>query len=80
MFKLGKKKSKSPTAPLEVALVGCGPAGMMFLHALNQRKKQGAENLPNVTCYELHASAGGVWKDVPEDDKERTKEDSRCIM
>jgi len=80
MFKLGKKKSKSPTTPLDVALVGCGPAGMMFLHALNQRKKQGAENLPNVTCYELHASAGGVWKDVPEDDKERTKEDNKCIM
>ena len=76
------KKGKSggaaaPDAPIDVALIGCGPGGMAFLHALsNLRKEQGADGPAskiNVTCFERSASAGGIWRDVPEDDPKRTK-------
>jgi len=45
-----------------VAVIGCGPSGMFFLHALATQRKQGQENLPVVTCYEAASQAGGVWR------------------
>lgn len=88
-----KRKSKDKTAkasssggvkPLDVALIGCGPAGMMFLHALNKKRKSGSSDqsssLPNVTCFERAASPGGIWRDLPEDDKGRTKPENVPVM
>ena len=86
VFGLGKKKSGGGAAPIsmEVALIGCGPGGMAFLHALsNLRKEQGADGPAskiNVTCFERAASAGGIWRDVPEDDPKRTKPENAPLV
>uniref|UniRef100_A0A7S3PZT7 Uncharacterized protein n=1 Tax=Chaetoceros debilis TaxID=122233 RepID=A0A7S3PZT7_9STRA len=56
--------------PKNVAVIGCGPGGMFFLHALAKRRKQLEEQgdlielmaLPNVTCFEKSPSPGGVWR------------------
>uniref|UniRef100_A0A7S2SGE8 Uncharacterized protein n=1 Tax=Eucampia antarctica TaxID=49252 RepID=A0A7S2SGE8_9STRA len=53
-----------------VAIIGCGPGGMSFLHALAHRRQKlenagdddGIARLPIVTCYEMSSSPGGVWK------------------
>lgn len=53
-----------------VAVIGCGPGGMFFLHALACKRRQLEEEgrfdeislLPEVTCYEKSSSPGGVWK------------------
>eukprot|EP00957_Ditylum_brightwellii_P155455 11833172-Ditylum_brightwellii.AAC.1 len=84
LFKIkSSKKTKSKeenVQALDVALIGCGPAGMMFLHALNKSRKAGHENLPNVTCYERAGAAGGIWRDVPDDDKGRKKPENTTVM
>jgi len=65
MFKRG---GDSQSGPLSVALIGCGPAGMMLLHALAHKTKtldpdsKEFKNLPKITCYEQASSSGGVWK------------------
>lgn len=81
MFKK-KSKSKAPAGPLDVCLIGCGPAGMMFLHALSERKKKEDPKypLPNVTCFERASSAGGLWRDVPAEDTDRTRNENKCLM
>eukprot|EP00585_Thalassiosira_rotula_P001324 CAMPEP_0196146124 /NCGR_PEP_ID=MMETSP0910-20130528/22266_1 /TAXON_ID=49265 /ORGANISM="Thalassiosira rotula, Strain GSO102" /LENGTH=626 /DNA_ID=CAMNT_0041408267 /DNA_START=21 /DNA_END=1901 /DNA_ORIENTATION=- len=53
-----------------VAVIGCGPSGMFFLHALALRRKRLEEDgdtaaiagLPDVTCFERLASPGGLWR------------------
>lgn len=55
---------------MKVALIGCGPSGMFFLHALAHRRKRLEEEgnraalatLPDVTCFERSSSPGGVWR------------------
>jgi len=50
--------------------IGCGPAGMFFLHALATKRKKLEEagdvealmNLPFVTVFEKLSSPGGVWR------------------
>lgn len=80
MFK--KSKSKSKAVALDVCVIGCGPAGMMFMHALSEKKKKEDPKypLPNVTCYERNSSPGGLWRDVPTEDPNRTKEENQCLM
>lgn len=58
------------THPPTVALIGCGPGGMFFLHALATRRARlekegdtdGINKLPVVTCYEKASGPGGVWR------------------
>jgi len=53
-----------------VAIIGCGPGGLSFLHALATRRKklqeegdiEALQKLPNVTCFEMNSSPGGVWR------------------
>ena len=52
----------TPKDPPTVALIGCGPSGMFFLHALATQRRQGQQNLPIVTCYESSPAPGGVWR------------------
>uniref|UniRef100_A0A7S3VAU8 Uncharacterized protein n=1 Tax=Chaetoceros debilis TaxID=122233 RepID=A0A7S3VAU8_9STRA len=62
--------SASSDASPTVAVIGCGPGGMFFLHALATRRKQleatndldGLSKLPSVTCFEMSSSPGGVWR------------------
>lgn len=58
-----------PNAPT-VVVIGCGPSGMFFLHALASRRKHlqdandvaGLSSLPIVTCYEAAEKPGGIWR------------------
>jgi len=53
-----------------VAVIGCGPSGMFFLHALATRRKKladandadGLAVLPQVTCFEMSEGPGGIWR------------------
>lgn len=53
-----------------VAVIGCGPGGMFFQHAIAHRRKKLQEegnmaaiaSLPQVTIFERSSSPGGVWK------------------
>lgn len=83
----GKKKKKDVLVTMDehtiqnttVALIGCGPAGMSFLHALQKRKSEN-KPVPKVLCFERASSPGGAWRDVPLDDLNRTIECNRCLM
>jgi len=82
-----KKKKKKNSVTLDddtirnstVALIGCGPAGMSFLHALQKRKMEG-KAIPTVTCYERAFSVGGIWRNVPLDDPKCRMEANQCLM
>lgn len=86
MFKkLSKKsiKSEGPSAPLDVALIGCGPSGMALLHALAYHKSKNpdsCDNLPRITCYERASSAGGLWRTIVDDDPSRSKPENKVVM
>lgn len=53
-----------------VAVIGCGPGGMFFLHALATKRKkyqeagdvEGLARLPDMTVYERASDPGGVWR------------------
>ena len=58
---------------LSVAVIGGGPGGMLFCHALETRRRvlmeqgdddddAGLANLPTVTCFERAPAPGGVWR------------------
>eukprot|EP00978_Attheya_sp_CCMP212_P013911 scaffold35153_cov48-Attheya_sp.AAC.1 len=57
-------------APPTVVVIGCGPGGMFFLHALATKRRAlrakgdeaGVEALPVVTCFEHASVPGGVWR------------------
>eukprot|EP00978_Attheya_sp_CCMP212_P034554 scaffold145239_cov45-Attheya_sp.AAC.1 len=63
---LSDESVSSPT----VAVIGCGPGGMSFLHAIATKRKQfeeagdlkGLLSLPKVTVFEKAAAPGGVWR------------------
>lgn len=54
----------------DIAVAGCGPGGMFFLHALATKRKQllaagdtlALKKLPIVTVFEKSSSPGGVWR------------------
>ena len=54
--------------PDSVAVIGCGPGGMFFCHALETKRREmiargeSVANLPHVTVFERAASPGGVWR------------------
>lgn len=68
--------SDRPSAPLtgpsppSVAVIGAGPGGMFFCHALETHRRdleeQGDANglamLPVVTCFDRSSGPGGVWR------------------
>jgi len=81
MFRFNSKKKLDDARieQLTVCLIGCGPAGMNFLHAVAERKAKGL-SVPQVTCFERADSPGGIWRDVPDDDKERKKPENVTAM
>jgi cation diffusion facilitator CzcD-associated flavoprotein CzcO len=62
-----------PQGP-RVAVIGCGPGGMFFLHALSIKRRQleaandveGLAKLPIVTVFEKASVPGGVWRSPSE--------------
>jgi cation diffusion facilitator CzcD-associated flavoprotein CzcO len=54
----------------KVAVIGCGPGGMFFLHALATKRRkleeacdvEGLAAFPQVTVYEKASDPGGVWR------------------
>ena len=56
-------------------MIGCGPGGMFFLHALAHRRRrleeegdhEGIARLPIVTVFEKNAVPGGVWRPADEE-------------
>jgi cation diffusion facilitator CzcD-associated flavoprotein CzcO len=75
------------STPLSVAVIGAGPAGMFFCHALETYRREieqkGDEaalvNLPVVTCFERAPAPGGVWRSertFAASDKEETNVDN----
>ena len=54
--------------PDSVVVIGCGPGGLFFCHALETKRREmlargeSVENLPNVTVFERASSPGGVWR------------------
>ena len=79
--------STKPEGPT-VCVIGCGPAGLFFLHALATRRRtmeeacdsEGLRRLPvSVVCYERSSSPGGVWRaERNHDDDDDRKEDLEC--
>lgn len=53
-----------------VAVIGCGPGGMFFLHAVATKRRmmeeagdtEGMKKLPDVTVFERSSDPGGVWR------------------
>jgi cation diffusion facilitator CzcD-associated flavoprotein CzcO len=64
------KSHRRPEPPKTVVVIGSGPGGMFFLHALaslRQKLQQEGDDealaaLPLVTTFERDSSPGGVWK------------------
>jgi hypothetical protein len=54
--------------PDSVAVIGCGPGGMFFCHALETKRKELLDrgelidHLPRVTVFERASGPGGVWR------------------
>jgi len=56
--------------PPSVAVIGAGPGGMLFCHALERHRRElkdkGDEaalaNLPSVTCFDRASGPGGLWR------------------
>jgi cation diffusion facilitator CzcD-associated flavoprotein CzcO len=56
--------------PPTVGVIGCGPGGMSFMHAIAIRRKkleedgdeEGLSKLPIISVFERSSTAGGVWK------------------
>ena len=56
-------------------MIGCGPGGMSFLHAVASRRKklledndlEGLKKIPLVTCFERNSLPGGVWRSTEEE-------------
>jgi hypothetical protein len=68
----GGKIESTKRAHTKVALLGCGPGGMFFLHALATKRRklqqtgdlEGLAALPEVTVYEKAPQPGGVWRET----------------
>eukprot|EP00545_Synedropsis_sp_CCMP1620_P013385 CAMPEP_0119004116 /NCGR_PEP_ID=MMETSP1176-20130426/961_1 /TAXON_ID=265551 /ORGANISM="Synedropsis recta cf, Strain CCMP1620" /LENGTH=582 /DNA_ID=CAMNT_0006955789 /DNA_START=150 /DNA_END=1898 /DNA_ORIENTATION=- len=68
--------------PESVLVIGCGPGGMFFCHALETKRRALAGNpeqlaaLPNVTVMERAGSPGGVWRSARNHDNNNNNPDS----
>lgn len=82
MFSRSKKSGSSTSAASGVSacLIGCGAGGMSLLHALAVKKSKldpsSAEYkaLPTIVCFEKASGPGGIWRDMPEQDRKAREE------
>jgi thioredoxin reductase len=52
------------TPPLSVAVIGAGPSGLFFCHAMEFMMKQTGRPI-HVTCFEKSSEPGGIWRAAP---------------
>lgn len=45
----------------KIAILGAGPSGLAQLRAFEAARLEGAENLPEIVCYEKQSDIGGLW-------------------
>ena len=63
-------KTMATSPPPTVVVIGAGPGGMFFCHAIETQRREllekgdeaGIAALPIVTCFERAPSPGGVWR------------------
>jgi len=48
-------------APKRICLIGAGPSGMSVLYHLEQLRKNGVAEIPEIVCYEKQSNWGGLW-------------------
>ena len=48
-------------APLSVAVIGGGPSGLFFCHAMEHMKQETGREI-SVTCFEKSSQPGGIWR------------------
>lgn len=46
---------------MRVAVLGAGPSGLAFLRACESARSAGADNVPDVVCFEKQSDLGGMW-------------------
>jgi hypothetical protein len=82
-----KSHRRPADPPVTVAVIGSGPGGMFFLHALaTLRQKLQQEDgddealaaLPLVTAFERTSSPGGVWKSSSSCAANAANDDEAC--
>jgi len=61
------------TAPLSIAVIGAGPSGLFFCHAIEYMMKQTGRAV-SVTCFERSSQPGGVWRAADPDATKETTE------
>ena len=44
-----------------VAILGAGPSGLAQLRAFEDARQRGAENIPEIVCFEKQGDWGGMW-------------------
>ena len=66
-----------------VALIGCRPSGMSFLHSLESRKmneirhRNTSKSWPRVVCFEASSGHGGLWR--PNESKQNDTDEQSQI-
>ena len=51
----------STSRPLSIVVIGAGPSGLFFCHAMEYMMKQTHQDV-SITCYERASQPGGVWR------------------
>lgn len=46
---------------VKIAILGAGPSGLAALRAFESARRSGAEDLPEVVCFEKQGDLGGMW-------------------
>lgn len=71
--------------PESIAVIGCGPGGMFFCHALETRRREmeargeSTDDLPQVTVFERAPSPGGVWRSERNQQLEEEKKEPDMV-
>jgi thioredoxin reductase len=59
----GATMEENKVEPVSVAVIGCGPGGMFFCHAMEQKMKESPTGQSySVSCFERSSQPGGVWR------------------
>jgi cation diffusion facilitator CzcD-associated flavoprotein CzcO len=57
-----KVQQHSAMTPITIAVIGGGPSGLFFCHAIGKIARDAKGRAVSVTCFERSSSPGGVWR------------------